>query len=463
MIWKLSNAPQARWWWVRSERSAAREPAGVSRNSIRSQIRNLLLTSSKEFHNILQHMIRKSSLYSLIFTIFNDALGWGVVLTIFAPLLMSGTGHFLPPETSLHTQNLILGLLIACYPLTQFVFMPFLGAISDHLGRKKVLEWTILCAGFSFILSAIAIWKGSLFLLFLSRILAGVFSANSATAQAAIADISSEREKAKNLSLSGIAGGLSWVIGPPLGGFLSTKAYVPWADFATPLWFVAGLFFINYFWIVKGFDETYVKTHREKHDWKQEIKDLAKLSSIPRMTPWLAISFFFYLGWGFFVLFYPALLVQKFQFDQSSIGLLSGYMSIFWLLSSTALNRGLAEKFKPEAFILPGLALVGPLCIGLGFSNAIAWWYVTFPILGMCGAAIWSNMLALLSNLAGKENQGKVFGISQSLMSLAMFVSPLLSGLLAAMDERIPLTASGVILIGIAVFASLYYFRKIRK
>ncbi len=405
-------------------------------------------------------MARKSSLYSLVFTIFNDALGWAVVLTIFAPLLMNPTSHFLSADTTLQTQNLVLGLLIACYPFTQFICMPFLGALSDHVGRKKVLEWTTLCAGLSFALSAIAVWQGSLLFLFLSRILAGLFSANSSTAQAAIADISSEREKAKNLSLAGIAGGLSWVIGPPLGGFLSTKAYAPWANFATPFWFVAALFFLNYIWVVKFFNETHSKTHREKHDWKQEIKDLTKLSKIPEMTSWMAISFFFYLGWGFYILFYPALLIQRFHFSQSAIGLLSGYISVFWFLSSTALNRGLAERFKPQAFILPGLILSGPLCVVLAFSHAIEWWYVTFPILGICGAAVWTNILAVLSNLAGRDNQGKVFGVGQSLMSLAMFVSPLVSGLLAAADERIPLAFSGIILMGVGTFASLYYFRK---
>ncbi len=408
-------------------------------------------------------MIRKSSLYSLIFTIFCDGLGWGVVLTIFAPLLMHESSTLLPPGTTVQTQNLILGFLIGCYPLTQFFFMPVIGALSDHIGRKKVLEWTILCAGVSFILSAIAISMGSLVLLFVSRILAGIFSANAATAQAAIADISSEREKAKNLSLTGIAGGLSWVVGPPLGGFLSTEAYFSWANFATPLWFVALLFFLNYFWILKSFQETYVKTaHHEKHDWKQEIRDLAKLSRIPRMTPWLVVTFLFYFGWGFYVLFYPALLVQRFNFDQAAIGLLSGYLSLFWLASSTALNRGLAERFKPEAFILLGLPIAGILSIVIAFSHTITWWYVTFPFLAICGTCIWTNLLAFLSNLAGKENQGKIFGIAQSLMAFAMFVSPVISGFLAALDERIPLTASGLILAASGAFAALYYFRRPR-
>ncbi len=391
---------------------------------------------------------------------FCDGLGWGVVLTIFAPLLMNSTSELLSPDTTLQTRNLLLGLLIACYPLTQFFFMPIIGALSDSIGRKKVLEWTILCAGFSFILSAISITVGSLVFLFISRILAGIFSANSATAQAAIADISSEKEKAKNLSLSGIAGGLSWVVGPPVGGFLSTQTYFPWADFSTPLWFVAILFFLNYFWVVKSFDETFVKNPHAKHDWKQEIKDLTKLSRIPRMTPWLAVTFLFFLGWGFYVLFYPALLVQRFHYDQENIGLLSGYLSIFWLISSTALNRGLAERFKPEAFILLGLPIAGLLSVVIAYVSSITWWYITFPLIAICGSCAWINLLAFLSNLAGKENQGKVFGVGQSLMSLAMFISPIISGLLAAFDERIPLTLSGIILIGSGAFAALYYFRR---
>lgn len=406
-------------------------------------------------------MIRKSSLYSLVFTMFCDGLGWGVVLTLFAPLLMQANSPLFPAGATAQMQNLVLGFLIACYPLTQFFFMPLVGALSDHIGRKKVLEWTILCAGFSFVLSAIAIYLGSLSLLFISRILSGIFSANSATAQAAIADISSESEKVKNLSLAGIAGGISWIVGPPVGGFLSTKSILPWADFATPFLFTALLFFLNYFWVYNSFTETYVKAAAgERHDLKQEIKNLAKLSKIPKMTPWLLITFLFYLGWGFYVLFYPALLVTRFHYDQQTIGLLSGYSSLFWLAGSTALNRGLAAKFKPEAFILYGLPIAGILCVVLAHTNLIVWWYVSFPFISICGAWVWTNLLAFLSNLAGKENQGKVFGVGQSLMALAMSTSPILSGIFAAWDERLPLTISGIILVSSGAFAVLYYFRR---
>lgn len=405
-------------------------------------------------------MIRKRSLYSLVFTIFNDSLGWGIVLTIFAPLLLNANSHFLAPGTTSQARNFYLGLLIASYPLTQFLFMPFLGAISDFFGRKKMLQWTIFAAGCSFVVSAIAIEKESLFWLFLSRILAGVFSSNAATVQAAIADISFEKEKTKNMALSGVAGGLAWIVGQPLGGLLSTSSYVSWGNFCTPFYFVAGLFFLNFFWVTQYFDETYVHVHEEKNDWKQEIKNLSSLSAIPHMSSWLLIAFLFFFGWGFFIVFYPALLVQRFSFNQASIGFLSGYLSIFWLLSSLALNRGVGKKWRPGFLTVVGLPLMGLLLMILTFGTSINGWYITFPLLALFGAAIRNDLFVVLSNLAGKYNQGKVFGVSQSLMSLGMFLSPLFSGMLAGLHESLPIAVGGSILLGCGAFALFYYNNK---
>jgi DHA1 family tetracycline resistance protein-like MFS transporter len=401
---------------------------------------------------------KKFSLYSLVFTIFNDALGWGIVLTIFAPLLLDPHNYFLPLDVTAQSRNILLGMLIASYPLTQFLFLPIVGAISDRQGRKKVLEWTILCAALTFGVSALAIaWK-NISLLFISRLLAGVFSANAATAQAAIADLSTEKEKAKNLALGAMAGGIAWVLGPPIGGVLSSTTYFSHANFATPFWILSLLLLLNYAWVLWGFKETLVKHSKERHDWKQEIKDLFVLAKIKTMPIWLLIAALFDLGWNFYLLFYPALLVQRFYFGQSAIGLLSGYLAIFWLISSTALNKGLANYLTPKNFILASLPILGISSIFLAFAPSLAWWYVLFPIIGICGAAVWINMLALLSNLAGSTNQGKVFGIAQSLLSLASFISPLLSGPLAAFDERIPLVVGGVMLLGTGAFVLMRHF-----
>lgn len=404
-------------------------------------------------------MTRKGSLYSLLFTIFNDSIGWGIVLTIFAPLLFDRSATILPTDTSDTARNIILGFLIGSYAVTQFVSMPLIGALSDHFGRKKILLWTIFGAMASFVFSALAVWWESLFLLFAARLLAGLFSGNAGTAQAAIADMSTEHTKAKNLSLSGVVGGISWIVGPPLGGFLSSPNWGSWLSFSTPFWFLAFLFLINLFWVYKSYAESYQK--KEKHDWKQEIKDLAKLAKIPRMSGWLTVALLFYVGWFFFVMYYPTLFVQKFHFEQQTIGFFSAYLALFWFFGSLAINRWFGN-LNAEKVLIVCMPIAAVLILFATWKGSIDGWIWTFPITALAGTACWVNVMALISNLSGKENQGKAFGILQSMMSLALFVAPLASGFVATYNLEIPLYFGTAVLLGVGLFAFLLH-SKVRQ
>lgn len=396
-------------------------------------------------------MSKRNSLNSLLFTIFNDALGWGIVLVIFAPLVFDRTETLIASGTSEGMRNIILSCLISSYALTQFFSMPIIGSLSDHFGRKRILLWTIFGAMVSFILSGIAILIRNLTLLFAARLLAGLFSANSGTAQASIADLSTEKTKAKNLSLTGIMGGIAWIIGPPIGGFLATPKWGSWLNFATPFWFVSILFFLNFIWVAKGYVETYEK--KGKHDWKQEIKDLAKLSKIPKMSGWLFVTGVFYFGYFLFILYFPTLFVLQFHFPQDIIGLFSGYMAIFWMLASLALNRYLAQRIDAQKTLLFIFAILGAtFLIGTWVGNIQAW-ITIFPILSGSASIGWILLITLTSNLAGTQNQGKVFGITQSLMSFATLTAPLCSGLAANYNIKLPLYIGGLCFLAIFFFS----------
>ncbi len=407
-------------------------------------------------------MTKKSSLYSLLFTIFNDGLGWGIVLIIFAPLLFDRNETFLPSDASDSVRNIVIGCLISSYAITQFFSMPVIGSLSDHFGRKRILLWTIFGAMASFMLSAIAIIIRSLVLLFLARLLAGLFSANSATAQASIADLSTERNKAKNLSLSGIVGGISWIVGPPVGGFLASPKWSSWFNYATPFWFTAFLFLINLIWVAKGYSETYEKKGT-KHDWKQEIKDLIKLSKIPKMGGWLCVTGVFYVSWFLFILYFPTLFVLQFQFSQDVIGYFSAYMAIFWMGASIVLNRWLAERVDSQLLLLWVLASAGVVfLIATGVGNIEAW-LISFPILSTFASIGWILVLAITSNLAGKENQGKIFGIVQSLMSLGVLIAPLISAFTANYNIKLPLYLAGIFSSAIFFYALGLYAKDRRS
>src|SRR5204862_6418317 len=103
------------------------------------------------------------------------------------------------------------------YSLMQFLFSPVWGRLSDRVGRRPVLLMSIGGSAASYLLFAFA---PSLALLFAARALAGIMAANVSTAQAYIADITTEENRAKGMGMVGAAFGLGFVFGPALAGGL---------------------------------------------------------------------------------------------------------------------------------------------------------------------------------------------------------------------------------------------------
>src|SRR5262245_46297099 len=151
--------------------------------------------------------VGRSPLVFIFLTVFIDLLGFGIVI----PLL--------PVYSMAHTASkLEIGLLFASFSAMQFVFAPLWGRLSDRIGRRPVLIGGLmgpLAACLVFALS------NSMAMLFASRMLAGFFGANISTAQAYIADTTSEKDRTKGMGLVGAAFGLGFTIGPLFGGELT--------------------------------------------------------------------------------------------------------------------------------------------------------------------------------------------------------------------------------------------------
>src|SRR3989344_4109313 len=164
-------------------------------------------------------MGKKLSLWTLFLVVFLDMLGIGIIIPIL-PLVFYETS-LLPAGTSLSATNILLGFLIASYPLAQFFGAPILGAIADRYGRRPVLLLSLLGAAFGYALFAFGLVIGSVWLLFFSRILAGFMAGNLAVVKSIIADISDKRSMVKNFGLIGMGFGLGFILGPFIGGNLA--------------------------------------------------------------------------------------------------------------------------------------------------------------------------------------------------------------------------------------------------
>ncbi|MGZ4048911.1 MAG: MFS transporter, partial [Bacteroidia bacterium] len=152
----------------------------------------------------------KSPLFTIFLTVFIDMLGVGIVIPVIAALLMDPGYSMLPAATSISTRTILLGFLIAAYPLAQFFGAPMLGALSDRYGRRKLLGLSLFGTLIGYLLFATAILEHNIFMLFASRILDGFTGGNISVALSAISDFSDEKSKSKNFGMVGAAFGLGF-------------------------------------------------------------------------------------------------------------------------------------------------------------------------------------------------------------------------------------------------------------
>lgn len=136
-------------------------------------------------------------------------MGIGLIFPILPALLKGVTS----------SQNVApwIGGMAALYAAMQFVFAPFMGALSDRFGRRPVLLVSIAGGAANSLLLTVAPGPG---LLFLARSIAGLTSANVAVAFAYITDISPEEQRARRFGLFNAMFGAGFILGPVLGGWL---------------------------------------------------------------------------------------------------------------------------------------------------------------------------------------------------------------------------------------------------
>ena len=423
----------------------------------------------------MSQIFRKRALITIFFTIFTDLLGFGMIIPL-SPILAREFG----------ADGLQVGLLISLYSFAQFLFAPLWGRLSDVFGRKPIILCGLLGVGFSHI------WFGfstTLTSLFLSRFLAGFFGGNISTAMAYIADVTEKRERSKNMGLIGMAFGLGFTVGPALGGL-----FVLWghqlggappfgASFAA---LGAGFIsFVNCF--MAGLFLRESRSIKKEEGVRSYLSPFKKSSTFSRsspltiwqslLTPRLGVVLFMsFVLWLALAQIEPTLILlvqDDFSWEKTTAYWGFAYIGLLMAFTQGVLVRKWIPRFGERRVNQWGLMGVSLGLFFIGLSS----WFVEGKILifgqdiplGLSLLALGVTLFSLgyslastslsgaVSLLSSSGEQGRVFGVNQSLASLARIAGPVLGGwVYRDISHDSPFIIAGLMAFGIFYLA----FRK---
>ncbi|MBO0718407.1 MAG: MFS transporter, partial [Rhizobiales bacterium] len=159
------------------------------------------------------HRTDLRTLLPLYLVVFIGFCGYSLMITLFAPMLM-GSNDFLPADATVAQRSLALGLLLAIYPLGQFLGSPVLGALSDRHGRKPVLIVSLLLTILAYAITALGIEWRSLALIAAGCLIGGLAESNIAIAHSAISDLTGPDERPRLFAWVYSSCSLGYIAGP---------------------------------------------------------------------------------------------------------------------------------------------------------------------------------------------------------------------------------------------------------
>jgi MFS transporter, DHA1 family, tetracycline resistance protein len=347
----------------------------------------------------------------LFVTVFIDLLGFGIVIP-FLPLYAQ----------RLHVSASGIGLILSSYSLMQLLCAPLLGRLSDHYGRRPIIMLGLLGSSISYVIYGIA---ASFAVLLISRAVHGACAGTIATAQAYVADTTTESERAHGMGMIGAAFGLGFVFGPALGGLLGHSSL------RVPVFFAAILTLANLIFAALALPESHRPVRAATLNWVAVVAPLLKL---PRQLTGHRLSRLFmiaFLGTSAMAAFeatFTLMVPAVYRYGARGIGELLAFAGLLQVFTQGYLLRKVIARLGEIRLVRAGMLVcaAGMAPMASMTNRAVLWFLLALLSIGYGLAS--PSVASLISRRTERHSQGEVLGVNQSALSLARICGPVIAG-----------------------------------
>lgn len=396
----------------------------------------------------------------LLFAVFIDVFGFSLAFPTLTEIFKGASSPFAFDNES--SRYVLLAMSYGAYTLGMFFGATFLGDLSDIIKRKKVILISLTGLTFCYIVMALSIQLTLIWLLILARLLAGLFAGNFPTAMASIVDLSTPQNKAAHMAFVGVAQSLGWLTGSALGGILADQKLSRHFGLKVPFYAGACLTVLAFIWIYFSYTETFTLKTDKKFSFKRGLIALWE-GAKHRKVRLISISFFLMqLGITSFFILLPLLLIKRFHFTGTGIGLFGGLLGIPFCLSGLVGVPLLARWFKAEKIAEINLFLTAPFIALAGVMGSYTLLIVASFFYAFFHQNAFATIFAAYSNAVDEENQGWVMGISVSSIAIAWTVASFVSTLVPILGLPKLFILGGVFYL-ISAFVMLYYVKRVAR
>lgn len=343
-----------------------------------------------------------------------DVLGFTLVI----PLLSIYAETF-------HATALSATLLVSVYAACQLISGPVLGRVSDRIGRKSMLIVSQVGTFIGFIVLARA---SALWMIYVARIIDGATAGNISLAQAYISDNSAPKDRARSFARIGVAFGLGFFVGP------SATAWLVQYGMTVPIYAAAGLSLtsvVGTTLLIPGGRPPALDEGRQT----KQTSGYFQLLTRPVLRGLFAQFFCFIVSFSTFTSGFALFAERRFSwgrqpFGPREIGWCLGYVGLLGIAMQGFLVGRLVRRFGESKLARAGFVSLVVGYAGLGVARHIGDLVLAVTLLSFGNGVVRPALNSLVSQSAGRHEQGAVLGVNQSMQAMGQVLAPGLAGLL---------------------------------